>query len=272
MGGAVNLVTRKPTMALEVEVRGTLSLDRGADYAGYNVFALLGTKQGKWYTQASYTRNIQDHWDLAGGYKSVPGSAEDGGARDLARTRDWRANVKLGFTPNATDEYSISYTRQEWARNAPLHVTDGVASQRNWNWPYWNIESVYFLPTTALGDHATLKTRAYVNSFNNLLRAFDNRTQTTQTLGRAFNSYYADKAWGGSAQLDVDVSDRDQLSIAAHYRRDKHKEWQQGCPSGFTDPRKTNLEDTYSIAVENRLALSSQLSFLAGGAVLIDAI
>ncbi|WP_235589513.1 MULTISPECIES: TonB-dependent receptor plug domain-containing protein [Sphingobium] len=264
MGGAVNLVTRKPTKALEAEVRGTLSFDRGADYAGYNVFALLGTKQDRWYAQASYTRNFQDHWDLAGGYTPTPGSAEDGGARDFSRTRDWRVNAKFGFTPNDTDEYSISYTRQEGAKNAPLHVTDGVATQRNWNWPYWNIESVYFLSTTALGDCATLKTRAYVNSFDNLLRSFDNRTQTTQTLGRAFNSYYADKAWGGSAQLDVDLTDADRFSLAAHYRRDKHVEWQQGFPSGFTEPGQTNVEDTYSIAAENRLALLPKLSFIVG--------
>ena len=135
MGGAINLVTRKPTKEIEAEVRGTLNLDRDADYAGYNVFALLGTRQDKWYAQASYTRNFQDHWDLAGGYAPTRGSAEDGGARDFSRTRDWRVNAKFGFTPNETDEYSISYTRQEGAKNAPLHVTDGVATQRNWSWP-----------------------------------------------------------------------------------------------------------------------------------------
>jgi iron complex outermembrane recepter protein len=264
MGGAVNLVTRKPTKEIEAEVRGTLNLDRDVDYAGYNVFALLGTRQDRWYAQASYTRNFQDHWDLAGGYTPTPGSAENGGGRDFSRTRDWRVNAKLGFTPNETDEYSISYTRQEGAKNAPLHATDPVPQQRNWSWPYWNIESTYFLSTTALGDRATLKTRAYLNTFDNLLRAFDNRTQTTQTLGRAFNSYYADKAWGGSAQLDVDLTDADQLSLAAYYRRDKHVEWQQGFPSGFTEPRQTNLEDTYSMAAENRLALSPSLSFILG--------
>jgi len=264
MGGAVNLVTRKPTKELEAEVRGTLSLDRGLDYAGYNVFALLGTRQQRWYAQASYTRNFQDHWDLAGGYTPTAGSAEDGGARDFSGTRDWRVNAKFGFTPNDSDEYSISYTRQEGAKNAPLHVTDGVAGQRNWRWPYWNIESLYFLSTTALGDRATLKTRAYANSFDNLLRAFDNRTQATQTLGRAFNSYYADKAWGGSVQLDVDLTEGDRFSLAAHYRRDKHVEWQQGFPSGFTEPRQTNLEDSYSIAAENRLAVTPNLAFIVG--------
>jgi iron complex outermembrane receptor protein len=272
LGGAINLVTRKPTKELEAEVRGTLNLDRDVDYAGYNVFGLIGTKQDQWYAQASFTRYFQDHWDLPGGYTPVAGSAENGGERDFSQTRDWRLNVKAGFTPNATDEYSISYTKQKGEKNAPLHVTDpistplpaGAPTPRFWTWPYWNIESIYFLSTTALGDHATLKTRIYRNKFDNLLASFDNATQTTQTLGRSFNSYYADQAWGGSAELGVDLTDTDKLTVAAIYRRDKHVEWQQSFPAGTTEPHQTNLEDTYSIAAENRLQLSPELTFTAG--------
>lgn len=53
MGGAVNLVTRKPTKALDVEVRGTLSLGHDAEYTGYNLFGLVGTRHDNWYAQAS---------------------------------------------------------------------------------------------------------------------------------------------------------------------------------------------------------------------------
>lgn len=264
MGGAINLVTSRPTRALEGEARGTLNLDRGADYAGYSVYGRLGTAHEKWYAQASFTRNFQDHWDLPGEYAPVTGSAEDGGERDFTRTADWRLNVKAGFTPNATDEYAISYTRQEGAKNAALHVTDALSAQRFWSWPYWNIASVYFLSTTALGDRATLKTRAYYNTFDNLLRSFNDRTQTTQTLGRAFNSYYEDEAWGGSAELGVDLSSADRLTLAAHYRRDSHVEFQQGFPSGTTEPPQTNVEDTYSIAAENRFAFGPALSLTLG--------
>jgi len=270
LGGAINLVTRKPTKALEAEVRSTAGLDRGTDYAGYNVFALLGTRQDRFYLQGSYARNVVDHWDLAGGFD--PTVNENGGARDLSGTRDWRVNVKAGFTPNSTDEYAISYTRQEGRKNAPLHVTDdfipplvpGSPTPRYWSWPYWNIDSVYFLSTTALGDKATLKTRAYRNTFDNLLRSFDDSTHRTQTLGRAFNSYYEDEAYGGSAELDVALTPADRFSIAAHYRRDKHVEFQQGFPSGFTEPRQDNVEDTYSIAAENALVFSPQLLLTTG--------
>ncbi|MFA7604265.1 MAG: TonB-dependent receptor [Novosphingobium sp.] len=262
MGGAINLVTRKPTKALEAEVRGVLDLDRDADYAGYTAFGLLGTRHDKWYAQASFARSFRDHWDLPGDF--TPTLTEDGGARDFSRTEDWRVNAKLGFTPNATDEYSISYTRQEGSKNAPLHVTDPLNTQRNWTWPWWNIDSIYFLSSTALGPQATLKTRIYRNGFDNLLSAFDDATQTTQTRGRAFNSYYEDVAWGGSAQLAVALTPANTLTIAAHFRRDKHVEYQQGFPGGFTEPRRHNEEDTWSIAAENRLALSPELTFVLG--------
>ena len=153
---------------------------------------------------------------------------------------------------------------QEGAKNAPIETTVPLPVQRYWSWPYWNIDSIYFLSTTALGDRATLKTRIYRNSFDNLLRSFDSRAQTSQTLPRSFNSYYADKAYGGSAQLDLKIADTDTLRIAGHYRRDRHVEYQQVFPSGFTEPPQVNEEDTWSLAAENTLALAPMLSLVTG--------
>lgn len=266
MGGAINLVTRKPTKEIEAEVRGTLNLDRGADYAGYNVFALLGTRQDKWYAQASFARNFTDHWDLPGGFVPFPTSEQKAGERDFSRTEDWRVNVKVGFTPNATDEYSLSYTRQEGAKNAPLYTGNPATNQvRYWTWPYWNIDSLYFLSSTAIGDNGTVKTRFYYNTFDNLLRGFDTKAQTTQTLsaGRVTNSWYEDNAWGGSIQFDV-KSERNQLSLALHYRRDTHVEYAQSFPSGFIEPPQRNEESTWSIAAEDRFQISPTLTLVAG--------
>jgi iron complex outermembrane receptor protein len=262
MGGAINLVTRKPTKELEADFRGTLGLGRSAEYEGYNVSGLVGTRHDKWYAQASYARNFQDHWDLAGGF--TPTATEDGGHRDLSRTTDWRVNAKVGFTPNVTDEYALSYTRQEGSKLAPLSTVDALSAQRFWTWPAWNTDSLYFLSTTQLTDIATLKTRVFRNSFYNLLRSFDNRNENTQTLGKAFNSPYWDHAWGGSAELTLKPIATDTIAFAFHYRTDKHVEAQTSFPSGATEPRQTDLEDTFSLGAENTLALTQQLTFTAG--------
>ncbi|HET6527010.1 TonB-dependent receptor [Sphingopyxis sp.] len=268
MGGAINLVTRRPTKALDIDVRGTVNFDRDAGYAGYSTSALIGTRQDRWYAQASYARSFTDHWDLPDSFTAIVPALEDGGERDFSRTRDWRVNLKLGYAPNDTDEYAISYTKQAGAKNAPLHVSDTVSARRFWNWPKWDIDSVYFLSTTALGDRATLKTRAYYNQFDSMLRSFNDRTQTTQSRPFAFDSPYFDKAWGGSAQLDFRMSDAHTLRLAFHYRHDKHVEAQTsfsaaGVPS--TEPPQTQTENTFSIALENELALSPTLRFTLGG-------
>ncbi|MCW2351134.1 TonB-dependent receptor plug domain-containing protein [Sphingobium sp. B12D2B] len=267
MGGAINLVTRKPTKAVEAEARATLNLDRDADYGGYSVFALLGTRQDQWYAQASYARNFTDHWTLAGGFHPVSAN-EDGGARDFSRTSDWRVNAKLGVTPNATDEYVLSYTRQEGSKNAPLHVSDtSNVSLRNWSWPYWAIDTLSALSTTALSNQATLKTRAYYSRFDNLLRSWDNRSQTSQTLGRSFDSPYADTAYGGSAELGVDLLPVNRLTLAFHYRHDEHSESQTsrpGLPGSIAEPVQISAERNWSIAVENRLALLPALTLTLG--------
>lgn len=262
MGGAVNLVTRKPTREFEAEARGVIDLDSDAHYAGHTVFALLGTRQDQWYAQASYTRNERDHWDLPGDF--VPVVGEDGGERDFSRTEDWRFNAKLGFAPNATDEYSISYTRQEGSKNAPLSTTDPASIQRNWSWPYWDIDSIYFLSRTALTDAVTLRTRLYRNGFENLLSAFDDATQTTQTRPRAFNSYYHDRAWGGSTELSVAATPADTIGLALHYRSDEHVEFQQSFPAGTTEPPQTNEEDTWSVAGEYVRVLTPALTATIG--------
>lgn len=269
MGGAINLVTRKPTKELDIDVRGTVNLDSDADYAGYSTSAMIGTRQDRWYAQASYARSFTDHWDLPDDFRATVPALEDGGERDFSRTRDWRVNAKVGFTPNDTDEYAISYTRQEGAKEAPLHISDTVSTPRFWTWPSWDIESVYFLSTTALGDRATLKTRAYYNSFDSILRSFNDRNLDTQSIPNAtFDSPYWDKAWGGSAQLDFRASDADTLRIAVHYRRDKHVEAQTGFSAtgeASIEPKQTQTENVFSIALENELKLSPNVTFTLGG-------
>ena len=261
LGGAINLVTSKPTEAFEGELQSTLNLDRGVDYAGYSAYGRVGTAHERWYAQASFARQFQDHWDLAGGF--VPTATQASGERGLSRTEDWRLNLKAGFTPNATDEYSLSFTRQEGSKNAPFHVTSPQA--QSWAWPYWNLDSIYFLSNTAVNDTLTLKTRIFRNTFENLLRGFDDRSQTTQTLpaGRVFNSYYEEESYGGSAQLDY-VTGANSFGLAFHYRRDEHIEYSQIFPTAFIEPPQKSVEDTFSLAIEDTVQLSPVFSLTAG--------
>jgi iron complex outermembrane receptor protein len=262
MGGAINLVTRKPVRPLEMEAAGQLDLGRDGEYAGYDFSGLIGGRGDRWYAQASLNRRGVDHWDLSNAFKPTP--TEDGGHRDRSQTNDLSANAKIGFTPNATDEYVLSYSRQDGSKLAPLSTVDPLSIQRFWTWPYWTVDSLYGLSTTQFGDRFTLKAKAYRNTFDNLLRSFDNANENTQTLGRAFNSYYADMAFGGSAELDAKVTAADLLAVRLEGREDQHTEWQQSYPGGAVEPKQTSVEDTYSLAAENTYTIRPDLKLTAG--------
>lgn len=152
LGGALNLVTRKPTEAFEYEARSGVALAGQPGYNGYNASLLVGGATQRYYWLASGTQTRTDKWELSEDFTPTP--SENGGVRDHSESGNWGVNLKFGVTPNATDEYSLSYSGIWGEKNATLSTIDTIASQRNWRWPYWNLQSLYFLSNTSLGGGA----------------------------------------------------------------------------------------------------------------------
>jgi len=272
LGGAINLVTLKPSQPFEAEAQASLFLNRKLDDEAYLLSGRVGGKSGAFYWQASGAYTDRDHFTLPKKFKAT--TLENGGARDHSDSNDWRINLKAGWQPNDTDEYSINYTKSEGEKNAPYSVRD-TANTRFWTWPYWDIDSLAFLSRTRLTDQLTLKSRLYRNTFDNLLSAFDTNAQTVQSLPRAFNSYYNDHATGGNVELDYAINDTSQLKAVFYARQDVHHERQDGFtrtpavgnPSvnaPYSEPRQTNNEYTYSAAAEYTTALSPAVELVVG--------
>jgi len=272
LGGAINLVTRRPTDPFEAELVANLGLDNTGSSASHGVSGRLGTRQGAWYVQASGAWNERAHWALPEDFRAT--ALENGGNRDHSESEDYRANLKIGFTPNATDEYALSYTYQSGEKNAPYHVND-TTSTRYWAWPYWDIDSLTFLSNTQITPALTIRTRLYVNSFENALFAYDDARQSVQSLPRAFRSYYDDTAWGGRIEAALSVSDANTLRASYHFRRDEHVEWQQGFTrtpatgnpfvnAPFSEPRQVTEEDTHALALEDTQSFGPNTDLVVG--------
>jgi iron complex outermembrane recepter protein len=277
LGGAVNLVTRKPTKEFEAEFQGGSSFDRSLDRESWFGTAVVGTKQGKWYLQASATKLDRDHWTLPKDFTSV-GPAEDGGERISSYSDDQRLNVKAGFTPNATDEYSLSFTKQSGEKGAPLGVdfllpngnvrTPQYQANNYWTWPYWDVQGVYWLSNTQFGESGYLKTRLYYNEYDNALYAWDDINYNSQSLNGRFRSFYADKGLGGSVEAGASLFADSTTRAAFHWRRDQHSEYNFNRPTSTTaastEPRQRNEERTWSLALEHEWSVSQALNLVAG--------
>ena len=266
MGGAINLVTRKPTKALEGELRAGMSLDSTGARSGYITSGSVGTRQERYYLQGSASLFDQDYFRLSKNFTAARN--EDGGRRQSSDSRDWRVNLKAGFTPNDTDEYSINILKQSGEKGAPLHVSDDPTSQtiRFWRWPQWEVQNISVASRTQLGDKSYVKGRLFHTSFDNKLESYAAATYARQRTARSFTSVYDDRAYGGSVEVGTDLIPRNTLKGAFHLRQDEHAEYQDiYAPRFFREPTQRSVEDTYSIAVENTFHAMSKVDVVVGG-------
>lgn len=283
LGGAINMVSRKPTKELEAEARSGVVMNGDLDDLNqWSSYAYMGTRQKGYYAQISGTIVDQDQFNLSDDFRPATPSTpfdpffpyEQGGARDNSDFSDWRINAKVGITPNATDEYSINYTTQSGEKSAPLHIRkEQFQTQRYWEWPYWDIQSLSWLSKTQVGSASYVKTNVYYNTFENRLSSFDAPSATVapysqQTAGYTFNSDYEDFAYGGFLELGTELIPMNTLKGAIHYRSDNHAERNFGRPDhptqSFVEPWQENIEDTWSFALENTFHASKRLDFIAG--------
>jgi iron complex outermembrane receptor protein len=260
MGGAINLVTRKPIKPLEAELSMSAKLGESGQYGGYTGFANLGSKQEQYYWQVSVAQRDIDHWRLSRDFK--PTAAEDGGKRDNTGKKDWSANLKAGFTPNATDEYSLNFTKQEGKKHG-IGSVDGASTISTWDWPVWNAWSLYWLSHTQLGEKNYVKTKAYYNRFENDLLAYTN----VSLSARNWVSHYDDNAQGVNVEFGTTALPRQTLKATLQFRRDQHKEWQDlylATANPTTEPKQETLEHSYYFALEDTVHITSKFDLVAG--------
>lgn len=264
LGGAINLVTKRPSKAMEGEVDTAVNFGGDGRYEGFLTSATAAAKTKGVYILASGSWDKSEGWTLSDDFE--PTKVQPAGQRLHSDTNDWSANAKIALTPNATDEYSLNYITTHGAKGAPLAVnatpTAAGSTARFWDWPIWNTQSVYSLTSTRLGSSAYVNTKAYYNTFDNVLAIYDDIDLTRQLTNGASTSTYADIAYGGSVDAGIDLATWDTLKGAFHYRRDIHNEHNElytvaSCPAGnpppCNEPTQTDIEDTYSAALENTL-------------------
>ena len=257
MGGAINLVSRRPTRPYEYDLSVSTMNTGGYDYA-----INLGTNQGLYYVTGSASRLRQDSYPLSNSF--VPTSTENGGERDNSYRRDTKYNIKAGFTPNETDEYSLTYINQQGEKGNPIYAGYNPSSPvRYWQWPDWDKFSEYFISQTLLGnkvssDNVLVKTRFFHDKFKNTLFAYDDATYTTQLKKSSFQSYYDDDTWGAVVEGKTAWVTKHDLTLALHWKDDIHREHNLG------EPVRTMQDAITSLGVEDVYRIFEQFSLIGG--------
>ncbi|WP_043753943.1 TonB-dependent receptor plug domain-containing protein [Imhoffiella purpurea] len=255
LGGAINLISRKPTR----EIEGDLSLGYGEGNertASVN----LGSNQGLWYVQAGASWVESDDFRLSSDFDPTP--TEDGDERENSYRRDDKVSLKIGLTPNDTDEYALSYYRQSGEKGQPPSTDPSYA--RYWQWPYWDKESLYFISNTALGETESVKIRLYHDEYDNAVESYTDDTYTRLktsgrgSVGSAGKSVYEDRTNGGSIELRSTRFERQDLRFSVQLKKDEHK-------ADDTIERTEHFEDTLTtVGLEDNIALRDNLTLSLG--------
>lgn len=254
LGGAINLVTRKPARALEGDVRW--GVGSGDDtQAAVN----LGSNQGLWYFQLGASYADANGYPLPSGFKDFKTTPTDTGKqRENAYRTDKRLSFKVGLTPNATDEYALGLVSQEGEKGNPVYTGQSTKGIKFWQWPYWDKDSVYFVSSTRLGQNNVLRTRVFHDTYKNKLEGFSNATYSTALNTTSFPSIYNDASTGVALELaNYSLSQHD-LRVALHVKEDKHRD------SNPKSPTKNYRDLTTSLALEDTITLAPDWRLRAG--------
>ena len=254
LGGAINMVSRKPEMQFEATMRGGIisGTDRiASEFAALN----FGSNQGTWYAEGNLSTLNSDFWSLSDSY--VPNKNENGGKRDNSQTKDFKGGIKIGYTPNSTDEYALSFNAINSNKGVPVYAGLNPSNKaRFWKYTDWDKSSLYYIGKTSIGSKSYLKTRAYYDGYYNVLDSYDDATYTTQKKG--FTSIYDDKTIGASAELGSELIKYNTLKLAVHEKHDLHREYNVG------QTAKAFEDNTLSLAVENSWTASQHISVIVG--------
>ncbi|QQZ27292.1 TonB-dependent receptor [Thiothrix subterranea] len=257
LGGAINLISSKPRDKFEGDASAGFA-EGGEHSAAVNV----GTNQGKWYLQAGASTRESDGFELSSDFK--PTTTEDGGLRNNAYRKDNKVSLKVGLTPNDTDEYALSYFTQHGKKGNPPSTIP--TSARYWQWPLWDEESLHLITNKALTPTETVKLRLYQDKYENGIDSYTDGTYTTLkksgagSVGATGKSRYHDRAEGGSVELESTRFDKHTVRLSAHTKQDKHK-------ADDTATLVEQFEDTtQSLAIDDEIALKPNLTLSLGAA------
>lgn len=253
LGGAINLVTRRPTEPVEGDIR------LGAFGGGGRKAAInFGTNQGRWYLQASGSCSQADNWRMSSDFK--PGKYENGEERNNSDFSDKRYSIKLGFTPNDQDEYVIGASRQMGDKGQPPSTDDSIKAtkMKYWRWPAWDKDSLFLATNTAIGGKSYVKFNAYFDTYKNTMFTFKDDTYSTVTS----KSYYDDFTRGAKLEAGTMLLPRQSLKAVINAKTDVHRD-DAGTHASKID--WTHDEDQYlNWGIEDTISLPANVDLSLG--------
>lgn len=260
MGGAINIITKKPVKEFEGEVGAGLFSGNG-----YEEYLTMGTRQELYYGLISLSNAQRDYYKLSGDYDAA--GHQKGHDRSHAEFRDKKLNLKVGYTPNATDEYSFNYIMQRGDKEQPWFAmaqgsTGNGVYNRNWDWHNWDKTSYYAITKTAIGEHY-LKTRWYYDAFYNKIFMKGTPNSINQDT-ITDTSEYDDNTYGGIIEGDIKLATNHLLKLSVSQKYDNHVDKAYKNSTNTLSPDLKDEAKTLALGAEYAWSINDKLTLTLG--------
>lgn len=261
MGGVINIISKKPTKALEGSLKSHVVFDSNVNFARQVSALNVGTLQDKYYIQLGANYANQDHFRLSDDFE--PTAYQPSGDRLRSETQDQKINLKAGYLIDETAEVALGYINQQGEKQQPPATDTDFSKEKYWDWPYWDKETIY-LNGQKIFDDSYLKAVLYYDKFKNSLYSYADDTYSTfNNKGFTFKSKYDDYSYGARLSYGTEIG-KHMLTLSANYKTDLHRGYDISKTDSTTTLTEKYEDNTLSLGIEDVYKISEKMELLAG--------
>lgn len=269
MGGAVNIISRKPVKALDIDGQSGIGFADGTGVNSYFTALNIGTRQNKYYVMGSASFLKVDNFVISRKFDRT--ELQPSLKRENSESIDVRLSAKFGYTPNKTDEYSFSIISQ----NADKNISPNALKTGNSNWrdyPVYDKTSMYVKTRTLVAPKTFLNFTGYYDTYYNKMKQYDDNTYTLLNKNSSFSSVYDDYSLGGILNLTTEAIKNNVITLSVNNKFDSHKEHNEEIVANTTsgqkfkegEPIQNYRDNTFFVGLEDVISITSYLKAVVG--------
>jgi iron complex outermembrane receptor protein len=249
LGGAINLVTRRPGAGPLLEAR-----TEGGPYGALRLAGRASGTAGPVGMQVFGGVDRRDGWPLSASFRPTP--VENGGVRENSDLD--LGHVGGGVRVHAADGQDVEASALflDGARGVPPGLHDNPP--RWWRFTSWEALSAMAGHRGTWSDRVETDETAYVRLYRNVLDGYDDANYATQDSPSAMHSIYRDGTFGGRARLRARLDPTPWgptvVRVWAGAQHDVHDE-----DPGPGQPRATYAQTLVTLAPEIQASLPHRL-------------
>lgn len=239
LGGAINIITRKPTEPYQLNLRFN---DNFVNTLNNDLYA--GGKYKNFYFSFNQSFTKSHGFNMPCTFHSILN--ENGGIRNNSAFHNLSLGFNFGYSSNEDQDYRISYQFLDNPWDVPPEI--GINNPRYWKFFKWRKSLVSVMAKQLLWDkRIKFNGNFYYDKYFNILDSYDNNLYLTELKKYAFHSIYDDYSLGFNFIPEFNPCKYVTIKPVILYKQDIH---QESGNTGYPLSRFKASTSTFGSAIE----------------------